>query len=701
MKKTKKILVVLLAVVMLCQTFIPILTITVFASSSTSVGSFDTTTIEEDLGSDVLTLYPKLGYGDCEIINFLEYAYSEHSEYAEIYNVYFYVYNPTGKPISMLNEGGNYVTMVTGIKENGAQEISAVDLDFVSKTADNLIYKFKLSKPQKVLSYMKEYVKTNNGVRRYEFTKLQFKYAGGITETKEFSKVFEFVGYAAYCDFNKSPESTLQCKEFINSSISLNLEHTNYRAEAQKEGIQDEINSVYFSIPNRYYEQSESLYGVSAQWYEYKTKPIFVTSDAGAVSGLWNMRNVRINAFGQAVDIYGNIIDETTLCYYRVLWNESKIYTTIDGFGPSTLVTIFGNSYNPKCVDDLDKDGILGLDFDQSRFFSLGGLNGDSKAWTYEPQLDWIIYTDDKEAYKVSSEQVEAYMKSYTNTFSSQPKILDRYASGLFVDSIDVDRIALLENPSGLRGKVNMAFTTNDQLVFIDSDKTQTAWNKFWFGTKYQDVNISPIVVISEGDLVLDADTFSQKYYVNKDDVSKIQAYAQNSYSIAETPVLLRFAVTDYYSFSARFDLAEEKKFSMPEKNGYIAQETLFLDFNVINLDFKNVDGVVRSVGVVAEPIDIINGLTPPADLIENQEWWQKIMMVLMLILLLLAFMFIWPIVSPVFRIIGIGIKNIFKILIWILLLPSKLFRKIFKLSDKHQSKRRKTSTNTKGKVKK
>ena len=120
-------------------------------------------------------------------------------------------------------------------------------------------------------------------------------------------------------------------------------------------------------------------------------------------------------------------------------------------------------------------------------------------------------------------------------------------------------------------------------------------------------------------------------------------------------------------------------------------------DVTVVRLKFKT-DGKIFNLGVVDNKQ---TGSEEPAAVVEKQEWWQKIMMVLMLILLLLALMFIWPIVSPVFRVIGIGIKNVFKILIWILMLPSKLFRKIFKLSDQHQSKRRKTSTNTKGKVKK
>ena len=135
-------------------------------------------------------------------------------------------------------------------------------------------------------------------------------------------------------------------------------------------------------------------------------------------------------------------------------------------------------------------------------------------------------------------------------------------------------------------------------------------------------------------DLHLGIDAFSEKYLVDTEDVEDIQKYAKNSYANSETPVLLRFAITDYDAEVARFDYAGEK-FDMSDYNGYVAQETMFLDFNVIELEFKNEEGVIRSVGAVAEPIDIINGLTPPDSLVEDEEWYQKLVALIILGILL------------------------------------------------------------------
>ena len=79
----------------------------------------------------------------------------------------------------------------------------------------------------------------------------------------------------------------------------------------------------------------------------------------------------------------------------------------------------------------------------------------------------------------------------------------------------------------------------------------------------------------------------------------------------------------------------------MYPQNGYVAQETMFLDFNVIELEFKDENGVIRSVGAVAEPIDIINGLTPPSDLVEEEEWYQKLIAMILVVIVLLVLYFL------------------------------------------------------------
>ena len=104
----------------------------------------------------------------------------------------------------------------------------------------------------------------------------------------------------------------------------------------------------------------------------------------------------------------------------------------------------------------------------------------------------------------------------------------------------------------------------------------------------------------------------------------------------------------------------------------------MFLDFDVLSLGFKDAEGYNEVViGVVAEPIDIINGLTPPED--PYGEFFQMIMIVLGIILIFVVIIFLWPIVSPFFRLVISGALNAMKIVVKILLIPLRIITKPFR----------------------
>lgn len=663
------------------------------AAAAPYAESFDSSNIEDDLAGVDLSNYPKNPMGDIDIISFVEYSYSNQSYLSEYYGLYVYVYNPTAKDITITN-GNNTVNSLVGFENDGTTEIyDNVNLEYLDKTSDNLIYKFKLSRSTEFLKMAREYAIDHEGKRLYKFMDIQVKH-GKDTAHADISKEYVWSGFAAYCDDDSSAVSTLECTDYGTRSIHLNLLQTNYRFEV-KEGessdymvkpgtICDELNSVFFTIPKEYFDDFGNLYKVKAEWYEYKTSLMYVTSDKSAYSDLFRLRNIRINEFGQKIDGNGNVIDENVQSYYRIFWDE--------GFSPSDygVMTLFGQTYNGKCRDDIDN----------SSLYTLGGYGCVIDKWCYESKLDWLFYVEDSilnpTDYCVSKDKVVQYMLSYTNTFSNQERIRGKYASDLFTDSIDEDRFQFLdanrekdENGKYINteegfpkytvneksGLVKMEFQAGEHFQygvgnqFIDSDKSQTAWNKFWFGTDYEPVTYSPIVVISEGDLYYDADEFAEKYYVNPQDVLNIITESRRAYSKGEVPVLLRFAVTDYYSSAARFDYAEEDKFDMSEQDGYVAQETCFLDFDVLSLTFQSEDGYNEvAIGVVAVPIDIINGLTPPESL-EEEEWWQKLVALLLVIIVLIIGSVLINTYVPW---LGAIFRGFFKGIVWIL---KQLFR--------------------------
>lgn len=677
------------------------------AETEDTVLSYDETRIEDDIAHLDFTNYSRNMQGDPEVIYFTEYCYSVNSDVSSYYGLYVYVYNPTEEEITLTDR--NKVEIAVEYKENGeANKFEKLPLTFLDKTDNNRFYKFKITDGHRLLPVAQKYASAHSGVRRYEIIEVELVH-GTESKGNSVSKIYEFSGYGAYCDKDKTPISSLVCKDYGARSIHLLLDHTNYRfgkKDAYDAGhyngnfegtICDELHSVYFSVPESYFNDFGDLTKIAAEWYEYKTKYMFVTSDDGAYAALKDLRNIRINEFGQKIDENGQVLDSRILSYWRVFWSSRNVgFYGSDGMLDSWALG-FGESFNPKCRDDIDDDSFLdsGLLGDGSGNYTLGGYQGENDSWTYSHYLNWLFRVEDVDSsddYRISREEVEEYAKQYTKEFSNDPLILGKYASSLFVDSIDSDRIQFLEDKGATSGYVFMEFTAGEDFdegvgnQFIDADTSQGWWDKFWNGQDYVEHTYSPIVTISEADLSLDNDTFSEKYYVSKYDVDDIKKFAKEELKNNKVPVLLRFAITDYYASTARFDYAEEGAFEMSDEDGYVAQQTCFLDFDVISLTFVDPDGAGEVViGVVSDPIDIINGLTPPSDLDVSEQSWFKI--IISLILLFILVIVLMPVLIPMFKFVveGVteGVASVLNICVRIVTWPFRA------LSNKNNNRRR------------
>ena len=152
---------------------------------------------------------------------------------------------------------------------------------------------------------------------------------------------------------------------------------------------------------------------------------------------------------------------------------------------------------------------------------------------------------------------------------------------------------------------------------------------------------------------------------VNYHDVSAIKECYNKAKAANEQMVLFRFATSDYYSSAV--DIVEYRgilKDKLIEGEAYRAQESVFFDFDIIQLTFHK-DGVYTVIPVVSSPIDIVNAITPPVQLPSDWEWWQILLAVALLILLIVI---LFPILPYVVRLV-----------LWIVLLPFRLIAAIFK----------------------
>ncbi|MBQ4268134.1 MAG: hypothetical protein IJB97_00625, partial [Clostridia bacterium] len=529
-------------------------------AATTYLTDYDKTDIMEDL-ADVIdaTEYPENPDGLPEIIVLQEYLYSEKIFYADYFGLYMYIYNPNEKPLATSN---CFVSMAKSYDAEGkGKDFSNTKLKFLDKTENDRFYKFKIAGAE-ILKTAKGYAALHNGKRRYDFADITLNYADGTTLdtaslNRRFSKTYYFTGYAQGVSDESSVVSTLKSESEELETIVLNVKHANYRTGDVVDFVQDEINTVYFAVDEHYFEDYGSLQKIKSEWYEYKTRPIFVTSDSGAYAALSDWINVGI----------GTVNEELR---WRVLWEENNFDSTVSGnyFKNRT----FEKNYNGKM-------GKISSGFNENY-----ALSPTTQAVA---RLDWLLESGEAntlEEYKISAEAVETYMSWYTTQFSTQ-KQLNGYAEGLFETSIDADRVALLDEPLDERGYVEQEIDASDEHgVLVETP--QSWWDKIFDKHHYETQGIKPIVVLKESDLEgLTAEKFGEKYLISAEHRDECFDYVTETTANGQRAVLFRFAVTDYYASTARFDYENDE---MSDPDGYVAQETVFLDFKVISLTFKN-----------------------------------------------------------------------------------------------------------------
>jgi len=101
------------------------------------------------------------------------------------------------------------------------------------------------------------------------------------------------------------------------------------------------------------------------------------------------------------------------------------------------------------------------------------------------------------------------------------------------------------------------------------------------------------------------------------------------------------------------------------DTNAYFFQETVNLDFDIIDVTFSTGEEETI-IPVVMSPIDVIPDATPPVytESDNDDEWWEKIVMLLgLLILAVVIGPFIGPILTVVFSVLGFVLKMVSKAL--------------------------------------
>ena len=588
MTKTRRKIVTLLsaAVVILLSASVK----TAYAADSGN--AFDDTRVEDDL-ADMDLDFVKANYTDIAIVEFIEYCYADNVFKQGNYGLYLYVYNPDRIDFSV-KTGANTVNMAVGYDGDGdpnAYENRA--LQYVGKTTgdnEGLLYKFKVAETKDILATQKEYNKTY-GERRYDIAGVQLRTMGeALAEDHAVGGTWHYTGFAKGYGDDDAAESTLECEQTDLETVELEVHHTFWLPEGFNDPevhTQDQLNTVYFAVPKRLKDLYGTLCRVQAEWYEYRTKPIFVMGDSAVYEHLKN---------------YVGHVSDTK-------YDENIKYGMVANFhfsGPHDAYPMGDYIYN-----------------------AMGMSAYETIEWLYE--LQYLFPASGSAGDEVvTSEELLEYIRE--RSLSETDLLLGRYARCLFTDDVGEGR------KPGSEGKTEVNIWGDETFDLTSTVISQNFWQSIFGGhtqvtTLYD--GIKAIHEVTAEDMRGSAQDVSQRLFVDAGDYAELKSVYDEAVTVDPTDpddeekivYLFRFSVTDTYS--AQVTYFEKDPLHTRKNNAYMAMQNVFLDFDIISLTYER-DGEYTVIPAVSDPIDIFADVTPPPDFEENGlAWWQIALVVL------------------------------------------------------------------------
>ncbi|MBO5046742.1 MAG: hypothetical protein J6C93_07760 [Clostridia bacterium] len=525
---------------------------------------FEERAVEDDLEHVDPDLYPLDEKGRVSIVNFTEYAYSLNALKSEKYAVYLYVYNPTGQEITT-RENAHVVNMAISYKSDGTpEEYRNLSLTLLDASDDWRFLKFRLTNSEGALERVRTYAQAHAGVRRYDFAGIQLHGKGEAKATDHpLSATYYCTGYSHGYGADSTAASTLSVRQDVLETVELEIHQTYYRTGLSDLGAghYNQLSSVYFSVPSKKIESYGGLYAVKCEWDERKTTPIIVTNDA---------------------DIYSDVL--------------AHVGTTGEGAAYSI--------------------------YDQ--YHSSGSPNITSARWGYNVGEDFIISNDQRDV--PVGYVFQSSLKDVLDAKVTSEEIIEwirarNYADYLFLDDVDEGRTY---------GEQEKTFYADEPFDMISFETTGTwfekfavKWRDFWNGTETdlgQDyLNVPPIYNVTEKDFAGTDSANAQALFVNDSDIGDLERFYEKEKDENDV-FLLRFAVTDYYAAQQTVLDPEKLIQIVDDESTYMAQETMFLDFDVIELTFKK--GKNETViPVVANPIDVVGAVENPVEADDTGMW--------------------------------------------------------------------------------
>lgn len=557
--------------------------------------NFDSTDVMDDLNGSALNGvpfdvadYPYDKNGELQVLGFVEYCYSEYENLRGNYGLYIYIYNPALLDIAT-GTGSNRIEMATEFSEDGmptAYNKFALQFCGVSDGVEaNRFWKFKIADSAYFLD------KVNVNARSYYVSGVEIQPYG--TENARELKIatqYVFTGFAKGYSQESSEQSTLKGSAEMMETVEISGlldRQTVYRTDMDNPNItsHNQVNGVYFALDDELVERYGKLQRIKAEWWEYRTTPIVVTNDQDIANALDEWAGVIMGTYNSALP-YG-----VSTGYY---------YHSNPG---STSSVNYSWTYNV----NLDKSGSL---------FTTNYVSDEVCE-----KLCWILFENADSLdnnYNVDAVKLVEYMQTYS----------DRYPNKVITDNGVKYNSDLLTTDVGDGRKAGYNVYEFDALedelefkVFDPDDHTYTSWERLMaaFGWSAETSSAlagqSPILLIDESNYYSmfagSPQAISNRLLIAETEVNKFKDYCEEEIlEKGNTVVHFRFACTQYDAAEAEIWNGNGRD-GQVECDAFLAQENVFLNFDIISLTFND-DGNFRVLPVVSDPIDIISDVTGP-----------------------------------------------------------------------------------------
>ena len=487
--------------------------------------------------------------------------------------------------------------------------------------------------------------RVNSNGRRYDISGLELNVDG---ESMDFpiGGTYVFKGYAKGCGPDESAESNLACEVKELETITLETTSTLYRTGQYTQYVSHDLTSVYFAVPEKYFLTYGGLQKIKADWYEYVTTPMVITSNTEVKNSLtpWIGKSIgRVND-NVPLSLYTGFKEENTGSghYYRYDW----VYNAVGGA------------------------------------YQVGVAN------TYCERLNWLFYTGGTSVsgYALGADRIEDYAENYTLSLDKGYLSIPgkKISADLFENNLSASRAAVSCLDNDIHHK-QVNFDAGEAFDMLNYDESNAGWVKFFEGlfgfrpteTDVSYKGISPIKEVSASDM---AQTDIAKHLLIDGSTTALNAF-KSFYNQAvkdeKRVVLLRFAQTDYtalpviaYNNHSGTNLSKDYG-----KDTYVVQESVFYNFDILELTF-NKQGKYTVIPVVHTPLDVYNDVTLPVEDGDGQGFKYVLGLALGLVLRMMLLYLCPP---------------IFNAFVWLICLPFRLIEKLIKAIKKGGKKNEKT----------